>query len=121
MRITFVTIRPVLLLHIIFAFAVPVYAQTIPKSIDKPVKTKVIAPVRRESPAEVIKKNKILELSFFAKFRNGLVPVYQGENGQVVGGRELHKFLESKRQFTDWIKDRIEKYSHPVCGMGREF
>ena len=35
MRITFVTIRPVLLLHFIFAFTVPVNAQTIPKSIDK--------------------------------------------------------------------------------------
>lgn len=41
---------------------------------------------------------------------NGLIPVYQGENGQVVDGRELHEFLESKRQFADWIKDRIQKY-----------
>ena len=41
---------------------------------------------------------------------SGLVPVYQGKNGQIVDARELHEFLESKRQFADWIKDRIQKY-----------
>lgn len=29
---------------------------------------------------------------------------------QIVSGRELHEFLESKRDFTTWMKDRIEKY-----------
>jgi anti-repressor protein len=28
----------------------------------------------------------------------------------VVSARELHQFLESNRQFADWIKQRIEKY-----------
>lgn len=29
---------------------------------------------------------------------------------QAVSARELHKFLESKQKFADWIKNRIEKY-----------
>jgi len=29
---------------------------------------------------------------------------------QTVNARELHKFLESKRQFADWIKERIAQY-----------
>ena len=41
---------------------------------------------------------------------SGLVPVYKGENGQIVNARELHEFLESKQDFTDWIKGRIGKY-----------
>lgn len=32
-------------------------------------------------------------------------------NGQrVVSARELHQFLENKREFANWIKSRIEKY-----------
>lgn len=32
-------------------------------------------------------------------------------NGQrAVNARELHQFLESKRKFADWIKQRIEQY-----------
>ena len=31
--------------------------------------------------------------------------------GSSVSARELHKFLESKQQFADWIKNRIEKFS----------
>lgn len=41
---------------------------------------------------------------------SGLVPVYQGESGQIVDARELHERLGSKRQFADWIKDRIQRY-----------
>lgn len=29
---------------------------------------------------------------------------------QVVNARELHEFLASKRQFANWIKERIESY-----------
>lgn len=33
------------------------------------------------------------------------------ENGKrAVNARDLHQFLESKRDFSNWIKDRIEKY-----------
>ncbi|WP_039760467.1 antA/AntB antirepressor family protein, partial [Bartonella queenslandensis] len=30
---------------------------------------------------------------------------------QTVNARELHVFLEVKRDFSNWIKDRINKYS----------
>ena len=32
------------------------------------------------------------------------------EKKRFVNARELYKWLKSKRQFADWIKDRIEKY-----------
>ena len=45
---------------------------------------------------------------------NQLIPLHsQTINGnavETVSARELHSFLESKRQFADWIKNRIEKY-----------
>lgn len=41
---------------------------------------------------------------------NGLVPIYKGENGQVVDARELHEFLEVGKDFSTWIKDKFEKY-----------
>lgn len=35
----------------------------------------------------------------------------ENHNGQsVVSARELHSFLESKREFATWVKDRINKY-----------
>jgi phage anti-repressor protein len=43
-----------------------------------------------------------------------LVPVYRGAIGgvpaHVVNARELHAYLESQRQFADWVKHRIEQY-----------
>jgi len=43
-----------------------------------------------------------------------LVPVFtgeiQGEMRQVCNARDLHAFVESKQDFSDWIKGRIEKY-----------
>ena len=33
-----------------------------------------------------------------------------GELQQTVNARELHAFLESKQQFTTWIKNRINEY-----------
>ena len=42
---------------------------------------------------------------------NELIKITTTESGnQVVSARELHKFLESKQQFADWIKNRIDKY-----------
>ena len=32
------------------------------------------------------------------------------KGNKAVSARELHKFLESKQRFADWIKNRIEKY-----------
>lgn len=46
-----------------------------------------------------------------AKVANELIPVYKTDLGEhVVDGRELHKFLNIGKDFTTWIKDRIEKY-----------
>ena len=40
-----------------------------------------------------------------------LIRISTSENGnQVVSARELHKFLESKQEFANWIKNRIDKY-----------
>lgn len=40
-----------------------------------------------------------------------LVPVYETDkNEKVVDARELHEFLKVGRDFTNWIKDRIERY-----------
>ena len=33
-----------------------------------------------------------------------------GELQQTVNARELHAFLESKQEFSTWIKNRIEQY-----------
>lgn len=37
-----------------------------------------------------------------------LIKIYQGN---LVDARELHKFLESKRDFSNWINQRINRYS----------
>lgn len=39
-----------------------------------------------------------------------LIKITEQNGQQVVSARELHAFLESKRDFSTWIKDRIEKY-----------
>lgn len=40
-----------------------------------------------------------------------LIKIETNDNGEkLVSGRDLHEFLESKQDFTDWIKNRIEKY-----------
>ena len=39
-----------------------------------------------------------------------LIQVKEQNGTQVVSARELHTFLESKQNFADWIKNRIEKY-----------
>jgi anti-repressor protein len=42
---------------------------------------------------------------------NELIPVYETDQGEhVVDGRELHQFLEIGKDFSTWIKDRLEKY-----------
>jgi phage anti-repressor protein len=33
-----------------------------------------------------------------------------GQKKETVNARELHQFLESKQEFANWIKNRIEKY-----------
>jgi len=42
---------------------------------------------------------------------NEIIKVNVNESGiQTVNARELHDFLESKQDFSDWIKNRIKKY-----------
>lgn len=44
-------------------------------------------------------------------FQDGLIRVYQNDRQeQIVDARELHEKIESKRDFSNWITDRIEKY-----------
>lgn len=40
-----------------------------------------------------------------------LVKITERGGQQVVSARDLHVFLESKQRFSDWIKNRIEKYN----------
>lgn len=39
-----------------------------------------------------------------------LIKITEQNGSQVVSARELHSFLESNQQFSDWIQNRIEKY-----------
>jgi anti-repressor protein len=41
---------------------------------------------------------------------NGIIPIYENIKGKAVNARDLHEFLEVGKDFTTWIKDRIEKY-----------
>jgi phage anti-repressor protein len=41
---------------------------------------------------------------------NELIPVVEHQGKQGVNARDLHERLEVRRDFTTWIKDRIEKY-----------
>lgn len=46
---------------------------------------------------------------------NCLLPKFQygyteHDGKRAVSARELHQFLENKRQFADWIKQRIDQY-----------
>ena len=39
-----------------------------------------------------------------------LIKITEKEGQQLVSARELHEFLESKQDFTTWVKSRISKY-----------
>ena len=40
-----------------------------------------------------------------------IVPIYETEEGErVINARELHAKLGSKRQFANWIEERVKKY-----------
>jgi anti-repressor protein len=43
---------------------------------------------------------------------SGIVPVYEDKEARIlINARELHGFLESGRQFANWIQDRVERYN----------
>lgn len=39
-----------------------------------------------------------------------IIKITERDGQRVVSARELHQFLENKREFTTWIKQRIEQY-----------
>jgi len=39
-----------------------------------------------------------------------LIKIHPWKGKNVVSARDLHAFLESKRDFSNWMKDRIQKY-----------
>lgn len=39
-----------------------------------------------------------------------IIKITEYNGKRVVNARELHQFLESKQDFSNWIKNRIEKY-----------
>ena len=39
-----------------------------------------------------------------------LISIKEYKGQKVVNARELHYFLESRQEFANWIKSRIEKY-----------
>lgn len=41
---------------------------------------------------------------------NELIKIQTVNDRKIVDARELHEFLESKRDFSNWIKDRIDKF-----------
>lgn len=41
---------------------------------------------------------------------NELIKITEKNGSQVVSARELHTFLESKQDFSNWIKNRIKRY-----------
>lgn len=41
---------------------------------------------------------------------NELIPIEENDGKKAVNARDLHVFLESKQDFSTWIKSRIEKY-----------
>ena len=47
----------------------------------------------------------------FKKVEEGIVPIYENETKErLINARELHDILGSRRDFTNWVKDRIHKY-----------
>ena len=50
----------------------------------------------------------IIELK---KVEEGIIPIYENDTQEkLINARELHKKLNNKRQFANWIKQRIDKY-----------
>lgn len=45
---------------------------------------------------------------------NEIIKIEERNGIQVVSARELHQFLMNGKDFSNWIKDRIEKYEFVV-------
>lgn len=45
------------------------------------------------------------------KVEDGVIPIYENETKErLINARELHKALNNKRQFSNWIKQRVKQY-----------
>lgn len=45
------------------------------------------------------------------KIEEGLIPIYENDSKErLINARELHKALKSKRDFSNWISDKLKKY-----------
>ena len=45
------------------------------------------------------------------KVEEGIIPIYENNSKEkLINARELHNVLKSKRDFSNWISDRIKKY-----------
>ncbi len=76
------------------------------------------APAKRPKAPPFARKGEVMPNTAFKPTphppEDGLIPVFVGQIGgvscNVCNARDLHAFLEVGRDFTNWIKDRIEKY-----------
>ena len=60
---------------------------------------------------QLILKMKGMIFIEFKKVEEGIIPIYENERKErLINARELHKILKNKRQFANWIKQRIEQY-----------
>ena len=89
--------------HSFFSFK---QIQYMAEKLNKQIPTilhKYIYPLTRHDDKEnqIMTTNQLINL-YEQKSNNGLV--------QTVEAREIHKFLESKREFAHWVKDRIEQF-----------
>jgi phage anti-repressor protein len=52
----------------------------------------------------------LVGINYGGFFTNELIKVVERDDKQAVSARDLHGILEVGRDFSNWIKDRIEKY-----------
>lgn len=66
----------------------------------------------------VVVSGSLNELEAHIMTTTDLVPVFTGiiqnQSVQLCNARDLHKFLESRQDFSNWIKNRIEQYGFIV-------
>jgi len=43
-----------------------------------------------------------------------IIKIHDTKKGKVINARELHAYMESNRQFANWIKERISTYGFVI-------
>lgn len=61
-------------------------------------------------PTNTIKNTKAMNKEIEILVEDQLIPIKNNDGRTVVNARDLHEFLESRKDFSSWIKDRIERY-----------